>query len=127
MTELSRRAVLQAGTLAAAVLPFASMASAAAATSTSLYARSRFAPLVNGSFTLSDGTHSWKVTLTQVGDVMGARSSDENRFTLAFRAASGGLAQRTYTLRRAGFTATPLFVVPRGGSSLMFDVVVNRV
>lgn len=126
MTELSRRAVLQAGTLAVAALPFASMAAAEAATTTNLYTRSRFTPYLNGAFTLTAGTSSWKVTLTEIGDLAGAAAGDQNRFRLTFSTTSAGPSQQTCTLRRSGFTATPIFVVPVDATRRKYVAVVNR-
>ena len=127
MTELSRRAVLKAGALAAAALPFAPVTLAEAATSTStLYQRSRFTPYLNTTFTLSAGTSSWKATLTEIGDLPGSAAGSNTSFRLAFRMTSAGPGQQTCTVRRSGFTATPLFVVPTGSSTGVYEAVINR-
>lgn len=129
MTQVSRRAVLKAGALAAAALPFASNATADASTTTTstLYGRSRFTPYINKTFTLTAGTSSWTATLTGVGDLPGAPAGDQNRFSLAFRTTSAGPGQQTCTLRRSGFTATPLFVVPSGAATQVYNAIVNRI
>jgi hypothetical protein len=127
MTELSRRALLQAGALALGALPFtATTTAAAASTTTDLYARSRFTPLLNDAFTLATSTGSWRATLTAVADLIGAPAGDPNRFQLTLTTSVAGPAQQTCTLRRSGFTSTPLFLVPRGPSNRVYDAVINR-
>lgn len=128
MTQLSRRALLRAGALAAAGIPFASMSIAEAATSsTNLYARTRFAPYINGAFTLAAGPATYRVVLTAIEDFgAGGRTSDPNRFRLIFKTVVAGPPQQTCTLSRPGFTATPLFVVPMGASLRTYEAVINR-
>jgi hypothetical protein len=127
MTELSRRAVLRAGALSAAALPFASVPLARATTSTgTLYRRARFKPLLNDTFTMADGTASWQAKLVSIEDVAGAPVGSDTCFRLVFRTTAAGPTQRTITLRRALFTATPLFVVPADTGMLTYGADVNR-
>lgn len=128
MSELSRRAVLRAGALTAAALPFASLPLAGAATASgNLYRRSRFTPCLNAAFTVQGGTGSWRATLVGIEDLDPVRmTADPDRFRLLFRTSSAGPAQQTCTLRRSGFTATPLFLVPTDDTLRLYAAVVNR-
>lgn len=128
MTELTRRALLRAGALTAAAFPFLSLIDASAATSTgTLYRRSRFTPYLNSTFTLTAGTASWKATLVGIEDLQPIRvANDPDRFRLLFRTSVAGPAQQTCTLRRSGFTSTPLFVVPADTTDRTYAAVVNR-
>jgi len=126
MIGTSRRTLVRAGALGVFATPFLSAWSALAAPSTDLYARTRFARLQSGAFTLVDATGSWSLTLTQVSDLPGAAAGDERRFGLTFRSTVAGPPQGSYTLRRPGFTATPLFVVPSDAGRRTYEAVVNR-
>jgi len=126
MTETSRRALLRAGAFGVVVAPFASVRTAFAAATTNLYTRSRFTPLLNKAFTLTGATGSWSVTLTQVSNLPQAASGDNYRFGLTFRTSVAGPPQGTFTLKRAGFTSTTLFVVPSDAGRRTYQAIVNR-
>jgi hypothetical protein len=126
MTQTSRRALLRAGALAVVAAPFAAPRAAwAAATSADrLYRRSRFTSLRHKSFRIEGGR---RLKLIAVSDLPHAPHGDQNRFTLTFRAPAAGPRQGSYTLRRAGFASTTLFLVPGDASRRTFQAVVNRV
>lgn len=127
MTETSRRTLLRAGVVGLFAVPFSwSGAAFGEGTRASRYSRSRFALLLGSSFRLVDGTASWRVRLTAVGDLPNALPGDDDRFSVTLRRASAGPPQGTYTLQRAGFTPTLLFVVPSDASRRTYQVVVNR-
>jgi hypothetical protein len=128
MTELTRRALLRTGALAAAAFPFLSFVDASGSTTTgTLYRRSRFTPYLNSTFTLTTGTATWKATLVGIEDLQPLRiANDPDRFRLLFRTSTAGPAQQTCSVRRSGFTATPLFLVPADSTSRTYAAVVNR-
>jgi hypothetical protein len=114
MTETSRRALLRAGALAAAAAPLAAPGLAATANAAStartargLYARSRFAPLVGRTFTMEEPGRRWRMRLT-------------------FAASGPGPDQGTFVVRRTGFAATTLFLVPIGTDGRTYEAVVNN-
>jgi hypothetical protein len=91
MTTPTRRSLLRATALAAALTPLlvAPEAYAAATTRRDLYSRTRFTSLRRKTFRLEgDGRH-WRVRLVEVGNL-----------------------PSSYVLRRPGFRATTLFLVP---------------
>lgn len=126
MKEASRRALLRAGAFGVVVAPFASVRTAFAATTTNLYTRSRFAPLLDRSFTLAGATGSWSAVLTQVSDLPQAAPGDNQRFALTFRTSAAGPPQGTLTAKRGGFTSTDLFVVPSDTSRRTYQAIINR-
>ena len=125
MTEVTRRRILQGGTLAAAGL-LVPARTAAAAKTTNLLSRSRFAGLVGSSFTLSSGGQGWACRLSTVGDLVGAAAGDDSRFRLTFTTMDSGPDQGVHAFARPGFTSTSLFVIPdpahRG-----YVAIVNRI
>ena len=127
MTETSRRTLLRAGVIGLVAAPVGAAGSAfGAGASLSRYRRSRFTPFLGSPFRLVDATGSWRVRLTEVGDLPHAAPGDEDRFSVTLTSASGGPPQGTYTLRRARFTPTRLFVVPSDAGRRTYQVVVNR-
>ena len=122
MTELSRRAVLGASAGLAVGLP---AETAAAADVRVLYRRRRFARLRGRTFRLVSPAGSWTVKLTRVTDQPHAARGDQRSFALTFRRGKAGPPQGTYTLRRAGFRPTVLFVVPSDARRRTYEVVVN--
>lgn len=120
MNDLSRRNLLKAGalTLMLAPLTFAPV--------TNLYARSRFGPLLNRPFDVSDDLHSAAMTLALISDLPGALAEDDDAFALTFRASAAGPPQGTYTLKRPGFASTLLFLVPDDASRLTYQAIINR-
>ena len=120
MTDLSRRNLLKAGalTLMLAPLTFAPV--------TNLYARSRFGPLLNQPFDVSDDMHSAFMTLTRISDLAGGVADDDDAFALTFRSLDAGPPQGTYSLRKSGFATTPLFLVPDDASLMTYQAIINR-
>ncbi len=123
MTDISRRSVIGAGAaaIAAGALgvggPLADAGAVASADPTytsgaALYRRPRFAALRGKRFSITGGGKGFPVTLVEVADLDGAPAGAAEQFRLALAARSAVPAQGTYTLRRAGFTATSLFLVP---------------
>jgi uncharacterized protein DUF6916 len=124
----TRRAVLGAGVLGAALAPvlLAPDAYAAATTRRSLYARSRFSVMRRKSFRLEGAGRHWRVRLTRVGNLPNCSKKDPHAFSLTFRAAGAGPEQGSYVLRRPGFRATTLFVVPSDRTRRTYEAVVFR-
>lgn len=137
MTDLSRRSVIGAGAAALAagtlgvgvpVVGAPALAGAAEPTYTSaenLYRRSRFATLRRKWFGLSGGGTRIAVQLSSVGDLPGEAAGAERRFQMTFTCRSAGPPQGTYTLRRSGFTATSIFLVPHDDSRRSYTAVVH--
>lgn len=145
MTETSRRAVLRAGALAAAAAPLVAPTAASAAGARSgpgagprggagphrptiarpLYRRSRFAPYVGRSFLVIDPAGRRSMTLTGVGDLALGRPADERSFTLTFTAEDPGPTQGTFLVRRTGFPATTLFLVPSDPDRRTYQAIIN--
>jgi hypothetical protein len=126
MTETSRRALLRASAVGLVAAPFATVATAVAAPTTTLYTRARFMRQRKRGFNLVTRTGRWRMTLTQVEDLHGAARLDAHRFALTFRCSTAGPAQGTYTFRRPGFTPTTLFVVPSDASRRTYQAIINR-
>jgi hypothetical protein len=114
MTSTTRRTLLRAGALGAAVVPLlvAPEVYAAATTRRDLYTRTRFTALRRKTFRLEGPTRHWRVKLTQVRNLPNCSKRDPHAFSLTFRAGAAGPAQGSYVLRRPGFKATTLFLVP---------------
>ena len=127
MTGTSRRTLLRAGAFGALLAPLVSVRTAFAATTTNLYSRSRFTKLVNAKFSLVAGTSTWPVTLVSIADLPEAPRGDDNRYGLTFASSVAGPPQGTYILKRSGFTATELFVVPSDAGRRTHQATVNRV
>ena len=134
MTEISRRSLLGAGTLALVLGPLAAPAEATTGMPVStarrrrarnLYTRGRFAPLRRRRFHLTGPGLRRPVRLVEIGNLSSRNRGDEHRFALTFRATKPGPPQGTYTLRRRGFAATQLFLVP-DASRRTYVAVVNR-
>lgn len=140
MTETSRRALLRAGALAASAAPLLAPAAAAAAGTSGaarparpsrptlnrpLYRRSRFAPLLGQVFTVIDPVGRRPMTLTGVGDLALGRPEDDRCFTLTFTADEPGPIQGTFLLRRSGFPATTLFLVPSDPERRTYQAIIN--
>lgn len=127
MTDLTRRGLLGAAFSAVVLAPFARGTEAvAAAKKPNLYTRRRFRRLVKAKFRLVGPTGSTPVRLVRIGNLPRTTAGDDRRFTLNFKATKAGPPQGTYTLRRAGFTATTLFVVPTDDARRTYQAVVNR-
>jgi hypothetical protein len=114
MTSTTRRTLLRAGALGAAVVPLlvAPEVYAAATTRRDLYTRTRFAALRRKTFRLEGPTRHWRVKLLDVRNLPNCAKRDPHAFSLTFRAGAAGPVQGSYVLRRPGFKATTLFVVP---------------
>jgi hypothetical protein len=129
MSDISRRGLLGAGAAGVILAPIAVPAEATAAHKKkrrqNLYARSRFKPLRTKRFTLTGRGHSTPVRLVKISNLRSSGAGDERRFALTFRSTRTGPEQGSYTLRRKGFTATTLFVVP-DVHRRSYQAVVNR-
>jgi hypothetical protein len=124
MSEISRRSLLGAGAFALVLGPLTAPAEASAGTATTgaaavtrrrarnLYTRARFAAVRKQRFHLTGPGLRRAVRLTGIDNLSSRNRGDEHRFALTFRATKAGPPQGTYTLRRRGFAATPLFLVP---------------
>ena len=120
MTDLSRRNLLKAGALTLMLSPLIF------APATNLYARSRFSPLLNHPFDVSDDVGNASMTLTRISDLMGGVADDDDAFALTFRASAAGPPQGTYNLGRPGFATTQLFLVPDDAGRLTYQAIINR-
>ena len=126
MTGISRRGVIGAGAFGVALAPLTQGTEADAATTRNLYARSRFKPLIRKKFRLTGATSSTTVRLVRITNLPSATPGDNRRFALTFRSRTAGPHQGSYTLRRKGFKATKLFVVPSDARRRTFEAVINR-
>lgn len=126
MTATSRRTLLGVGALGVLTLPFATVRAALAVPAGDLYVRSRFTRLQGAVFQLVGPAQTWSVTLERVADLPHAAAGDDRRFGLTFRSATAAPEQGSYTLRRSGFAATPMFVVPGDPGRRTCGAVVNR-
>lgn len=128
MTWTTRRALLGAAAVGAAVAPilFAPEVYAAATTRRDLYTRKRFSALRRKSFRLDGAGRHWRVKLTDVRNLPHTPRKDQHRFSLSFRFGSAGPEQGSYVLRRPGFKATTLFLVPTDRSRRTYQAVIFR-
>ncbi len=127
MMHTSRRAMLGAGAAALLSASVGWALPAEAASPARLYRRSRFVPLVGRSWRLVADDGRCRVTLLEVSDLAGAPHGHEGQFRLTFRASRRGPAQGSYRLVRAGFTDTPMFLVPADGDRRTYQAVVNNI
>jgi hypothetical protein len=128
MTTTTRRSLLRAGALGAAVVPLllAPEVYAAATTRRDLYARKRFAALRRKTFRLDGSGRHWRVRLTGVANLPNCKKHDPHAFSLTFRSGSAGPEQGSYVLRRPGFRATTLFLVPSDARRRTYEAVIFR-
>lgn len=123
MTDVSRRALIGAGAVAlgaiggvvgpVGVAPGSARAADPTYTSAgSLYRRPRFEALSGKGFSLVRGGIRTPVTLREVADLDGAPTDAAAQFRLTFTCRGAVPEQGTYSLRRIGFAATSLFLVP---------------
>lgn len=133
MTDVSRRSVIGVGVTGVALgtvggvtgpLAVAQAADPSYTSAASLYRRPRFAELRGKGFSLVRGGAGIPVTLRAVADLAGAPAGAADRFRLTFTTRGAMPGQGTYSLRRAGFAATSLFVVP-GADGTTLTAVVN--
>lgn len=125
-SAVTRRTLVLAGAAGAALGPLlvAPDVFAAATSRRDLYTRSRFRALRGRSFRLEGGGRTWRVRLTRVRDVPHAPRRDAHRFSLTFTSGVPGPEQGSYVLRRQGFRATTLFVVPSDAARRTYEVIV---
>ena len=128
MTVTTRRALLRATAVGAALAPLlvAPEVYAAATTRRNLYARSRFSVLRHKAFRLDGAGRHWRVTLTKVGNLPNCAKKDPHAFSLTFRTGSAGPEQGSYVLRRPGFKPTTVFLVPSDRGRRTYEAVVFR-
>jgi hypothetical protein len=128
MTETTRRSLLRAGALGVAIAPIllAPEVYAASTTRRDLYSRKRFSALRRKTFRLDGAGRHWRVKLTEVRNLPHTPRKDQHRFSLTFRFGSAGPEQGSYVLRRPGFKATTLFLVPTGSDRRTYEAVIFR-
>lgn len=128
MPPLTRRVLLGSTALVALVQPLIDPVHAFAAgrTGERLYRRGRFKRRRGRRFRLSDGTVTYRARLVRVRNLPDGAAGDQDQFSLLFRSSRRlPLGGGTYTLQRAGFVPTALFVVPVGASGRLCEAVVN--
>jgi len=128
MTRTTRRALIRASALGAALAPLllAPEVYAAATTRRDLYLRTRFSALRRKSFRLEAAGRHWRVKLTKVGNLPNCKKRDPHAFSLTFRSGAAGPEQGSYVLRRPGFKPTTLFVVPSDARRRTYEAVIFR-
>jgi hypothetical protein len=126
---LTRRVLLGSTALAAVATPLLDPAHAFAAgrTGERMYRRRRYKRRRGRRFQLTSGTAAYRVRLLRVRNLPDGAAGHEEQFSLLFRSsrrlpAEGG----TYTLQRAGFVPTALFVVPVGARGRLCEAVINN-
>jgi hypothetical protein len=126
MTSTTRRSLLRAGALGLALAPVlvAPEVFGAVTTGKNLYVRRRFALLRRKAFRLEGAGRHWRVRLTAVRNLPLCAKGDANAFRLTFRFGSAGPEQGSYVLRRPGFKATTLFIVPSGSDRRTYEAVI---
>jgi hypothetical protein len=128
MTSTTRRTLLGASILGALLAPvlIAPEVYAAATTRRDLYTRSRFTALRHKAFRLEGPTRHWRVRLTEVRNLPNCSKRNPHAFSLTFRAGAAGPDQGSYVLRRPGFKATTLFLVPSDHARRTYEAVIFR-
>jgi hypothetical protein len=128
MTSTTRRSLLRASALVAALAPVlvAPEVYAAATTRRDLYTRSRFAAMRRKTFRLEGPTRHWRVRLTKVANLPNCSKRNPHAFSVTFRAGVRGPEQGSYVLRRPGFKATTLFLVPSDAGRRTYEAVIFR-
>jgi hypothetical protein len=128
MTKTTRRSLLRASALGAALAPLllAPEVYAAATTRRDLYARKRFSALRRKAFRLEGAGRHWRVKLTKVGNLPNCKKKDPHAFSLTFRSGAAGPEQGSYLLRRPGFKPTTLFLVPSDRDRRTYEAVIFR-
>jgi len=128
MTSTTRRTLLRAAVIGTALAPVlvAPDVFAAVTTRRQLYSRPRFSALRRKTFRLDGPGRRWRVRLTAVGNLPDRPRKDPHAFSLTFRFGARGPEQGSYVLRRPGFKATTLFLVPRDPGRRTYDAVVFR-
>jgi hypothetical protein len=128
MRQTTRRTLLHAGAVGLALAPIllAPEVYAAATTRRDLYSRTRFSALRRKTFRLEGAGRHWRVKLTDVKNLPHTPRRDQHRFSLTFRSGSAGPEQGSYVLRRPGFRATTLFLVPSDRDRRTYEAVVFR-
>ena len=128
MTGTTRRALIRASAVGAALAPLllAPEVYAAATTRRDLYSRSRFSAMRRKSFRLEAAGRHWRVKLTKVGNLPNSRKRNPHAFSLTFRSGARGPEQGSYVLRRPGFKATTLFLVPSDRDRRTYEAVIFR-
>ncbi|WP_028652989.1 DUF6916 family protein [Nocardioides halotolerans] len=128
MTSTTRRNLLRATVIGAALAPVlvAPEVFAAATTRRDLYQRSRFAVLRRKSFRMEGAGRHWRMRLTAVDNLANGKRRDPRAFGLTFRAGAAGPEQGSYVFRRPGFKPTTLFVVPSDPGRRTYQAVIFR-
>lgn len=128
MPSLTRRVLLGSTALVALVQPLVDpvQAFAAGRTGERLYRRARFKRRRGRRFRLVGDSTTYRLRLLRVRDLPDGVAGDQEQFSLTFGSSrrlppDGG----TYTLQRAGFVPTALFVVPVGAGGRLCEAIVN--
>ena len=64
--------------------------------------------------------------LTKVGNLPNSKKRNPHAFSLTFRSGATGPEQGSYVLRRPGFKATTLFLVPSDRDRRTYEAVIFR-
>lgn len=128
MTSTTRRSLLRAGAVGAALAPLllAPEVYAAATTRRDLYTRTRFVALRRKTFRLTGAGRHWRVRLTDVRNLPNCSRKDPHAFSLTFRSRVAGPEQGSYVLQRPGFRPTTLFLVPSDRARRTYEAIVFR-
>jgi hypothetical protein len=92
--------------------------------------RATFAPFLNSTFQLSNGSQSVPVVLSGIQDLLPASTpGDQHRFSLMFRAPAGQpLPQAVRQVSQPGIGQVALFLVPvdRGKTNQYYQAIINN-
>lgn len=91
-----------------------------------LYRRRRFTRRRGRHFRVTGPGVRQRMRLVAVGDIASVAAGSQRSFELTFRSPVRGPAQGTYRLRRPGFAATDLFLVPVDPGHRTYLAVVNN-
>lgn len=129
MANPTRRSILRAGVVAAGMsvpLGAASRAlSVVGAPPTAGLRRSTFRPHLGSSFDLAGPDGSYRLVLTEVGNLKSAPRGHERKFSLLFKAGGARPEGGTYRVSHGAIGAMHLFVSPVGKSGDLYEAVVN--
>jgi hypothetical protein len=99
-------------------------------TSSPALTRATFAPFLNSTFQMSNGTQSVPVVLSGIQDLLpNSTPGDQHRFSLMFRAPAGQpLSQAVRQVSQPGIGEVALLVVPvdRGKANQYYQAIINR-
>jgi hypothetical protein len=113
MSEISRRSLLRAGVVVAAVVPVSGLVlPTGAAFAGTAVTRSSFTPHLGSAFTLPGGS---RLKLTAIEDLPNAVAGDPRRFSLTFRLDTGPKPEQgTWKVTHRKLGRLSMFLVPVG-------------